>query len=237
MTFSLQAHVRDVFGKRVKNLRREGFLPAVVYGGGKKTVPLQLAGLAAQKAWQEAGESALIDLAIEGDENTKVLIHDIDRDPVTHAIRHIDFLRVRMDEKIRVTIPLHFEGESPAVKQGGILVKVMHEAEVEALPDNLPSGITVDLTRLVAVGDRIALADLLLSSGAAFTGEAEAVVALAEEPRAEEEPAGGVSEAEQVESVEVTSEKKEKGESSEEEQHPPARLDPAERAGGKQSEA
>lgn len=217
MTFMLPAQVRTVFGKNVRVLRKQGILPAVLYGGGKKNFVLSVEERALEKIRRIAGESSLIELRVEGEGVENVLIHDVDYDPITYKPRHVDFLRVRMDALLRVAVPLRFEGESPAVKDGGILVKVMHEAEVEALPAQLPHDITVDVSRLASVGDRLTLADLLLPAGVSFVGDSESVVVLTEEQRAEEVPEAP-SESAQIEAIEVASGKKEK--ESEEEESP-----------------
>lgn len=209
MVFSLDTQVRTVFGKRVRNLRKQGVLPAVLYGGGKKNIALSIIERAFEKMRKSAGESSLVELRVDGGGTENVLIHNIDRDPLTHKPRHVDFLRVRMDELLRVAVPLRFEGESPAVKEGGILVKVMHETEVEALPANLPHEIAVDLTRLTAIGDRFALADLIVPNGVSFVGDKESVIVLIEEPRTKEEgEAAESSESGQIENIEVAGGKK-----------------------------
>lgn len=210
MAFSLNTHVRTVFGKGVRRLRKQGVLPAVLYGGGRKNIALSVVEQAFEKIRRSGGESSLVELRVDGEGTENVLIHDVDHDPLTHKPRHIDFLRVRMDELLRVAVPIHFEGESPAVKEGGILVKVMHEAEVEALPTNLPHEIVADLSRLTAIGDRLMLADFALPKGVSFVSDAESVAALIEKPRAEEEALP--SEAAQIEAIEVAKEKKEKEE-------------------------
>ena len=221
MTFTLPAQVRTVFGKGVRTLRKQGILPAVLYGGGKKNIALSIIEQAFEKIRKGAGESSLVELHVEGEGVENVLIHDIDRDPLTHRPRHMDFLRVRMDEVLRVAVPLRFEGESPAVKEGGILVKVMHEAEVEALPANLPYEMVADISRLAVIGDRLTLANLTLPKGVSFVGDSESVVALIEEPRAEEEvPPTESSESAQIEAIEVAKEKKEKEEESGQEEKP-----------------
>lgn len=208
MVFSLDTQVRTVFGKRVRNLRKQGVLPAVLYGGGKKNIALSIIERAFEKMRKSVGESSLVELHVDGGGTENVLIHDIDRDPLTHKPRHVDFLRVRMDELLRVAVPLRFEGESPAVKEGGILVKVMHETEIEALPANLPHEIMVDLSRLAVIGDRVILANLLLPKGVSFVNDPGSVVVLIEEPRAEEEALS--SESAQIGAIEVAKEKKEK---------------------------
>lgn len=222
MTFTLPVQVRTVFGKSVRQLRTRGVLPAMLYGGGKKNIALSIIEQAFEKIRKSAGESSLVELRVEGEGTENVLIHDVDYDPLTHKSRHVDFLRVRMDELLRVAIPFHFEGESPAVKEGGILVKVMHEVEVEALPANLPHDIVVDLSRLAAIGGRLILADFILPDGVSFVSDPESVVALMEEPRAEEVVAPEASsESAQIEKIEVAGGKKEKGEESDQEEKSP----------------
>lgn len=214
MAFSLNTQVRTIFGKSVRRLRTQGILPAVIYGGGKKNIALSIIERAFEKIRKSAGESSLVELrvdgeGVEGEGTENVLIHDVDYDPLTRKPRHVDFLRVRMDKLLRIAVPLRFEGESPAVKEGGILVKVMYEVEVEALPANLPHEITVDLSRLVAIGDRIILAELSVPEGVSFVSDPESVAVLVEEPRAEEEAASEVSsESAQIEAIEIAKEKK-----------------------------
>lgn len=211
MIFMLPAQVRTIFGKKVRILRKQGVLPAVIYGGGGKNISLSVIEQAFEKIRKIAGESSLVGLHVDGEGMENVLIHDIDRDPLTQKLRHVDFLRVRMDELLRVAVPFRFEGESPAVKEGGILVKVMYEAEVEALPAHLPHEIVVDLSRLAAVGDRVIFANLLLPKGVSLVSDPESIAVLVEEPRMEEEGAPEVSsETAQIEAIEVAKEKKEK---------------------------
>ena len=218
MTFTLPAQVRTVFGKKVRILRTQGILPAVLYGGGKKNIVLSVVEQAFKKMRKIAGDSSLVELHVEGEDVENVLVHDVDYDPLTRRPRHVDFFRVRMDELLRVAVSLRFEGESPAVKEGGILVKVMHEAEVEALPANLPHEIVVDLSRLAAIGDRLILADFMVSEGVSFVGDSESVVALIEEPRAKEEVSEEAqSEGARIEAIEVAGGKKEKKSGEEEE--------------------
>lgn len=199
-----------MFGKGVRNLRKQGILPAVLYGGGKKNIALSVTEQALEKICKSAGESSLVELYVDEKDTENVLIHDVDYNPLTHKPRHVDFLRVRMDEALRVAVPFRFEGESPAVKEGGILVKVMHEAEVEALPANLPHEIVADLSRLTTIGGRLTLADFALPKGVSFVGDSESVAALIEKPRAEEEVLP--SESARIEAIEVAGGKKEKKE-------------------------
>ena len=117
-----------------------------------------------------------------------VLIHDIVLDPLTETPIHADFLAVRMDKEIRAKIALEFAGESPAVKNdSGVLVKVMHEVEVSALPKDLPYSIGVPLSKLLHLNDRLTVHDLDLPAGVRAMSESDEVVALVEPPRSEEE--------------------------------------------------
>ena len=118
----LIAAPRTAIRKQVHNLRKQGQLPAVLYGHGIPTEHLQMDARAFQRVLLKAGESTLIDLSIGGKPAVKVLVHDIAEDPVTSEILHVDLYQVRMDETIETEIQFNFIGESPAVKNaGGIL--------------------------------------------------------------------------------------------------------------------
>lgn len=185
----LRAKSRDIFGKKVKQLRDQGMMPAVLYGAGKKTSqPLSLLRGDFERVLRDAGESTLIDLEVEGVGTKNVLIHDIDMDPVKEVPRHADFYEVDMTKSIRTKIPITFIGESEAVKSGGILVKVLHAIEIEALPKDLPKELSVDISQLKVFEDRVLLRDITLPAGVTMIiDDADAVVALVESPRTEEE--------------------------------------------------
>ena len=183
----LKANKREELGKKTNALRRAGFLPAVIYGEGVKSSPLSVLYKDFEKIYKEAGESTLIGLDVDG-KPYNVLIHDIKRDPITGKPIHADFYSVRMDKEIKTKVPVEFFGESPAVKNdGGILVKVMQEVEVEALPQNLPHSIRIDITPLAKFEDRIFARDMFLPEGVKISVGAEEVVALVEPPRSEDE--------------------------------------------------
>lgn len=183
----LKAKPRVELGKKTNALRRAGFLPAVIYGEGVKSEPLSILYKDFEKIYKEAGESTLIGLDVDG-KPYNVLIHDIRRDPITGKPIHADFYSVRMDKEIKTKVPVEFFGESPAVKnEGGILVKVMQEVEVEALPQNLPHSIRIDITSLAKFEDRILARDMLLPDGVKISVGMEEVVALVEPPRSEDE--------------------------------------------------
>lgn len=141
-----------------------------------------------ERVLHEAGETSLVMLKLENGKNYNVLIHDVAKDPLTLKPIHADFYAVRMDKPIEAKVPLEFAGESPAVKnEGGILVKVLHELEVKALPKDLPHQINVDISRLEKFEDKILVKDLVLPSGVMAYIPAEEVVVLVEPPRSEAE--------------------------------------------------
>ncbi len=184
----LQARERAVLGKKVTNLRKEGILPAVVYGGKSSALPLSVSMKDFLKVWRSAGESSLIGLTIEGDGTKSVLIHDVAMDPIKDLPMHVDFYEARADHTIKIHIPLTFIGESDAVKTlGGVLLKVFHEVEIEALPKDLPHEISVDISKLKTFDDSITLGDVELPPGVKLIGEQVALVVKVTPPRSDEE--------------------------------------------------
>ena len=139
---------RDVVGKKVRHLRKEGFIPAELYGHGLANVHLSVAAKDFTKVFKEAGSTSVITLVMDKEKKT-AMVHEIGRDSVSGEVIHVDFHQVRMDEKVTAKVPLEFIGESPAVKsKGGVLNKSMSEIEVEAFPQDLPHGITIDISSL-----------------------------------------------------------------------------------------
>jgi large subunit ribosomal protein L25 len=184
----LTATPREVTGKQVGALRRQGLIPAVVYGQGQKNQNLTVVKGEFEKILREVGTSSIILLSIEGDGQKNVLVHEIGHNPLTGDSDHIDFYEISMKEKITTTIPLHFVGDSSAVIElGGTLVTNKDEIEVECLPGDLPPGIEVDITPLVDFEAEIRVSDLKIPEGVEVKDEAEEMVATVEPPRSEEE--------------------------------------------------
>ena len=143
---TLQVQSRSQTGKQVARLREEGVLPAVVYGRGFDPKNISVDSHQFAKVFEAAGESTLLDLSIDQAKPVKVLIQDIQRDPLTHEFLHVDFHQVRMDEKLKAEIILKFMGEPPAVKElSGILVTTMSALPIECLPADLVHEIEVNL--------------------------------------------------------------------------------------------
>lgn len=209
----LQVKKREIIGKKVEKLREAGMIPAELYGHDSENVHLSVPAKEFMKLFKEAGESTIINLDL-GNEKLPVLIHDLQKNPLTDEISHIDFYQVRMDEEITASVPLEFVGEAPAVKEkGGILIKAVQEIEIEALPADLPHKIEVDLIGLSDIGRSIHVKDLKIGEKVKALIDAETVVATVTEPAKEEVEEKPIS----VEEVEVEGEK-EKDEKEEKEE-------------------
>lgn len=156
----LKAVKRDTLGRKVARLRKEGVLPANIYGKKMESVAVQLPVVDFQKTFAEVGETGLLELQVDK-KTYPVLIHNVQRDSVTEQLLHADFHQVDLKEKITATVPVEFVGESPVEKSGeGIIVHQMNEVEVEALPADLPEKFTVDISGLLKVEDSIKVGEL-----------------------------------------------------------------------------
>jgi len=184
----LKAKMRDVFGKKTNKGRAAGLIPAVVYGRGIESVSLWVNMLDFRRLLKKSGESTMIGLEIDGKNDRNVIIYEIQRNPVTDSIIHVDFFQVRMDEEIETEVELEFIGESLAVRDlGGVLVRNMDEIEVKCLPGDLPSRINVDISVLNTFEGRICVKDLKIPEKVKIELDPETVVALVSAPRSEEE--------------------------------------------------
>lgn len=202
----LTAQKREIFGKKTSALRKQGFVPAELYGHGLDNMHLMVPSKDFSKVFKEAGESTIVKLKVENNE-FNVLVHDFQRNYLTDEFSHIDFYSVKMDEKITTSVPLEFIGEAPAVKEmGGTLVKVMHEVEIEALPADLPHHISVNVSSIKEIGGSIFIKDLDFGKGVKILVEPETVVATVIELAKEEEIKPEVK----VEDIKVEGEEKKK---------------------------
>jgi large subunit ribosomal protein L25 len=161
----LKAKQRTVIGKQVRALRREGLLPAVLYGTGIEPISLELELFEASKVLSKMGSSTLVSLKV-GRQTHQVLVREIQRDVIRRDIKHVDFLKVAMDVVIRASVPVELVGEALAVSElGGVLVSGLAVVEVEALPSDLPDRMVVDLELLVEIEDTITVSDLSFGEG------------------------------------------------------------------------
>lgn len=173
---TLNANIREIANKSEnKALRETGKIPAVFYGFKRDVTSLSVDKKEFISVLKQAGETSTITLKTpNGDFNA--MIHDVQVDPIKGEVTHVDFLSVDMTKTIEVEVPLEFTGESEAVKEGGVLVKVMHELSVESLPGSIPQHIEVDLSKLKTIDDIITLGDLKLPTGVKFVEEDMSVV-------------------------------------------------------------
>ncbi|MFH1088569.1 MAG: 50S ribosomal protein L25 [Patescibacteria group bacterium] len=188
-------------------IRAQGDVPAVVYGKGIDPTSLSVKLIDFHKIYKQAGETTLINLNVAGVTPYMVLIKDVQVSPDKGEYLNIDFYKVRAGEKLRVMVPLHFEGEAPAVKNfGGILVTNKNEIEIECLPQDLPHEIIVDLSKLENIDDAVIVKDLSIGNVVEVLDNLEDSIVVVAPPAAEEAEIA-VPEAEAVASVEATAEK------------------------------
>jgi large subunit ribosomal protein L25 len=185
----LSAQKRTITGRKVKNLRQEGLVPANVFGKNTDSVAITLKKDELTKVFGEAGETGIVKLAIADDkEERPTLIQNIQRDPLTDEPLHVDLRQIILTEKITAMIPVELTGESPAVAQKlGILIQTVNELEVEALPLDLPENFVVDVSKLANVDDEVTLKDLSFDRSKIKPSAEENTVLVKIEPLAKEE--------------------------------------------------
>jgi large subunit ribosomal protein L25 len=185
---TLEAKTREVFGRKTNKKRKEGFVPAVIYGRGIEAKNIWVKALELGRLIRKSGESTVIELKIDDKDTRNVLIYETQKDPVRDNYMHIDFFQVRMDEEIETEVELDYIGEAPAVKElDGVLVKNIDAIKVKCLPADLPGSIEVDVSNLKTFEDRIIVGDLNISKKVELSIDLETVVALVTPPRSEEE--------------------------------------------------
>ncbi|MCL5438842.1 MAG: 50S ribosomal protein L25 [Patescibacteria group bacterium] len=156
----LAVEPRKVLGKKVKKLRKEGVLPANIYGKNIKSIAVQVPLKEFEKTYKEVGETGLIDLELKG-ELKPVLIHNVQLDHITDLPLHTDFYQVNLKEKVKTAVPLILVGEAKAVTDKvGILLQPLSEVEVEALPEDLPENVEVKVDYLANIDEQITVGDL-----------------------------------------------------------------------------
>lgn len=184
--FTLKAKTRPLDAK-LADIRKTGDMPAVFYGKKEASTPIAISQKEFLKVWKQAGESSVVTLSTPEGEHES-LIHDIDIDPVSGAVRHADFYVFEKGHKVKVEVPIEFTGISPAVKDlGGSLVKVLHVLKIEAMPKDLPHNIAIDIASLVDFNSQVLAKDIAIPAGVTLLEHEEEVVALVAAPREEKE--------------------------------------------------
>jgi len=184
---SLKSEARDSKMKPAF-LRKQGLIPAVFYGPKAKTTPITILQKEFRKIWREAGESSIVILETPAGK-VSTLIHDVQFDPVKSDPIHADFYVIEEGKEVEVHIPIEFTGVAPAVKElGAMLIKVLHEVNIKAMPKDLPHNLTVDVSSLVALESQILVKDINIPKGVTLITHADdVVVSVAAARKAEEE--------------------------------------------------
>ncbi len=193
MSYLLQAVTRTIKGEQS---RAQGKLPAVAYGAGSDVISLDLVNSDFLKLYKQAGDSSLIDLEIDGKNVGKVLVHDIQYNPVKDTPIHVDLRRIDMNKTMQAPVVLKFVGEAPAVKElGGTLVHNVSQVTIECLPKDLVSLLEVNLSGLKTYDDAIKVKDLVLGAGLTVIAPAGDVLVAKVTPAMTEEQMKALEEA------------------------------------------
>jgi large subunit ribosomal protein L25 len=181
----LSVDPRNVTGKKVKSLRRQGIIPAHLYGRETDSLALQAEKQSIIGLLRSAGPNAIIDLRINGEgEPRSVVLRGVQRDPVTDELVHIDFFQISLTEKLRADVPLVIVGESPGVQiQGGLLLHSLDHLTIEALPTEIPARIEVDVSVLEEIDSALFVRDLAVPGNVEVLSDPDQVVVKVEPPK------------------------------------------------------
>jgi large subunit ribosomal protein L25 len=184
---ALQVASRSVLGKQVKQLRRQGIIPANIYGRHQPSQPLQLDHHTLERFLAGHNATRIIDLQVGGSGGTRLnaLVRHISRSPRTGKIMHVDFLQVAMNEPITVRVPLALKGTAPAVTvEGGVLLHMLDTIEVECLPGDLPEALELDISSLAQIDETRYVRDVPMPAGVKLMSEPDEPVVKVVAPRA-----------------------------------------------------
>jgi len=204
----LEVSRREITGKKVRFLRHEGIIPASLYGHGIDSTALQVDAKPLEQMLAQAGKTDLIDLKFTDSKTTeRVLVREVQQNPLTDELLHVDFYQVKMTERISAEVPLAFVGEAPALKTRNVsLLRLVDSLTVEALPDALPHSLEVDLSTLEQTDQAVYVKDIHLGDGVTLLGDPEQMVVKVAEARRAVEVEEEVVEAEVGEEVEAVAE-------------------------------
>ncbi len=210
---NLTLEKREVLGKAVRQLRRDGQVPAVIHDHGKASIHVMAPYLPVLKAYQLAGKHHPVSLTVDGKPHL-ALIKDVDFDPKKHQLRHVVFNAIKQDQAVEAEIPINIVGDIPAEMANLMVLKQLDHVTVEALPRDLPDELTIDGARLAEVGDKVTVADLVAPAGVTIKDDPEQMIAGVEEQRVSDEPEPETAEGEEGEEGAAEGEGDSEGESS-----------------------
>lgn len=181
----LTVEERNILGKKVKQLRKQGMVPAVVYGSDMQAVPVQLQATVAEKVWRDAGKHQPVELTVGGKKRL-AMIKSADLEPVKRRLRHLSLHVVKQNEKVETEVAVRVagEGETPAEKAGLVILKTIETVQISALPKNLPEFVEVPGDKLAEAGDHLTVADITPIDGVTILSEPEQTVVTVYEPSA-----------------------------------------------------
>jgi large subunit ribosomal protein L25 len=181
---ALKLEKRTVVGKQVRQLRRDGIVPAVIHDHGKESEHVMAPFNEITKAYLAAGKHHPINLTV-GSKKYMALIKDVDFEPRKHMVRHVVFNAIAADEKQRTEVPVHLSGEIPAEKAGLMVIRQLDTIDIEALPKDLIDELVVDASGLTDIGDKLTVADIVVPNGIEILTEPDHPIAIIEETKAQ----------------------------------------------------
>lgn len=195
ITLALES--RETVGKGLKQLRRDGMLPAVIHDHGKESLHVQANQSELNKVWKAAGKHHPVNLTV-GSKKFLALIKDADFEPRKNDLRHLVFNAIEQNKPVETEVPVTFVGDSEAEKAGLMVLRQIEEVTVKALPKDLPDEVTVDISKLVELGDKLHVSDIKVPANVEMITEPEHAVAVVDESRAQ-----AAAEAEEAEAAEA----------------------------------
>lgn len=180
----LEAQQRNAFGKQsARDLRKEGGVPAVLYGRAQDTLAIQLDARTFRQFLRTYGENVIINMEVNAGNTETVIIKELQRHPVDkHRLLHADFIRISLDEPVTATVPVVLVGNPPGVQQGGVLEVPLRQVTLHCLPMQMPTDLTIDVSQL-EIGDSIHVSDLTLDEEIDILDELERIIAMVSQPR------------------------------------------------------
>lgn len=186
--YTLTASKRSLFGKKLNKLRRQGVLPANIFGKNVESLSIQVSNTQFEKIYKQAGETGIVYITVEGETKERpTLISNYTLDPITDRSLHVDFYQVNLKEKVTAFVPVEIVGESELVKSGAAVVNtLLNEIEIEALPTDIPEAFKFDISTLKEVGDTLKISSMTPVLGVEIQADPEQVVVALSEPEKEE---------------------------------------------------
>ena len=205
----LKAEKRSILGSKVKRLRKQGLIPATVFGRTVDSLSVQVSAVEYNRVYKQAGDTSIIWLTIEGEEKERpTLVKGTASNPMTGDTLHIDFHQVNLKEKVTAWVPVELEGEAELVKNGSAVLDLqLKEIEIEALPTEIPEKIVFDISNLKEIGDHLKVGDAKVGAGITVLSDPESIIAALGELQKEEEPLNT-----EIAETEVAGEEKKDGE-------------------------